>query len=450
MSRSARHAIAVLAVLAAGSLTAGCSGSGLSMPSMPKIGDLNPFAKPEEKLPGTRIAIITEEDTESGEETTASLGAVVVPGMVSNAEWSQPGGTASNSPGHLSLEGGLKTVWTGDAGHGSNSHGKLTATPIVHRGRIYTLDTGAQISAFSAAGGGRAWAVSLVPEGEDAEEGYGGGLAAEDGRLFAATGYGQLVALDASGGAKLWEKALGAPARTSPTVSDGRVFITTIEGKLYCLSAQDGAELWSFRGVPQSTGIINNVSPAVSGDTVIVPYSSGDVIAVKASTGEAIWTDSLGITRSHSSFARLNDTGRPVADNGTVFVVGHAGRMIATSERTGERLWSINLGGLQTPWVAGDSVFVTDVNGRLVALERDSGSKRWAVKLPGDSRWNGPVLAGGRLWLVSEAGEIVGVDPQSGKVVASRSLGEKVEIAPIVAENRMFVLTDSARLVALN
>ena len=97
----------------------------------------------------------------------------------------------------------------------------------------------------------------------------------------------------------------------------------------------------------------------------------------------------------------LGDPARPVIDHGVVFAVSHGGKMIAASESTGERLWTRNVGSTQMPWIAGDTVYVVDLGGKLVALGRADGKVRWASDLPASGRWSGPVLAGGKLWLVS-------------------------------------------------
>jgi outer membrane protein assembly factor BamB len=436
---------AVACVVAAG--LSGCSGDG-GLPSLPK--SLNPFASTEQPIPGKRVAVLTDDDTLAGNLETASV-PVQVPPIGAVTEWSQPGGVASNAPGHLSYGGGLKTAWTGDAGTGSSSDARLTAVPVVHQGRLYTLDAAAVVTAFNASGGGKAWSQSLVPENEDGEEGYGGGLAAEGDRVFAATGFGTVVALSAQGGAKLWEVKLGAPIRSSPTVADGRVFALTIEGKLACLSAADGSELWSYRGPPQQASLLNNTSPAVSGEVVVVPFPSGDVIAVNAASGEPVWADTLGSSRAGSGLASLTNPARPVIEDGIVYAVGNSGRIIATAAANGERLWSHSIASVQTPWVAGDAIYLVDVNGRLMALARASGEVRWAVKLPGGTHiWNGPVLAGGKLWLVSAEGLVVGADPATGNVVGQRSLDAKVLVSPIVADGRLYLYDDDARVIALN
>jgi outer membrane protein assembly factor BamB len=146
----------------------------------------------------------------------------------------------------------------------------------------------------------------------------------------------------------------------------------------------------------------------------------------------------------------MSDTARPTIDGGTVFAIGHAGRMIATQAESGERLWSINVPGTQGPAVAGGSVFVVDTQGQLMALARGDGKTQWTTKLPGNGAWAGPTLAGGSLWLASTDGSLIGVDAATGKIGGQKDLGSAVYVAPVVAQGRMYVLTDTAKLIALN
>ncbi len=146
----------------------------------------------------------------------------------------------------------------------------------------------------------------------------------------------------------------------------------------------------------------------------------------------------------------MSDAARPAIDQGTVFAVGHAGRMIATQTATGERLWQLNVPGTQQPWVAGGSVFVVDTSGQLLAIARRDGKTQWTTKLPGDAAWSGPTLAGGTLWLASAKGALVGVDAATGRLTVQKDLGSPVYIAPIIAQGRMYILTDNAKLIALN
>jgi len=442
--RAGRRLLAVATAIAATALLSACS-----TPSLPSFGGL--FAEKEEILPGKRIAVLQNESPRETTDAFKASGPVVLPPAVVNSAWSQPGGAPNNAPGHLGLTGSVKSAWSVDAGSGSSKSGRLTAVPVVADGKVFTLDTEGTVSAFSLGSGNRLWRVSLKPEKERSRLGFGGGLALDGGRLFAATGYGTIVALDPSSGKVAWTKSYLIPFRNSPTAANGKVFAVNTESLLVCLNAADGSELWTARGLPETATMISNVSPAVAGDVVVVPYPSGEIAAFDINTGAARWTD--GISRStvaQASFAGIAEPARPVIDGNAVFAISRSGRMIATERSSGERLWSRDISGAQTPWVAGDSIFVVDLNGQLMALSRKDGKTRWSTSLPDSKTWAGPVLAGGRLWLASDKGTLVSVDAASGAIASKADLGTPVYISPVVVAGKLLVMTDKARLIAMN
>lgn len=467
--RLGRIATCVAVAMAAATPLA-ISGCSESLPSLPKVGELNPFKETTPPLPGKRIAVLPAQERNVGELAEAS-GPIALPPPQLNEVWAQPGGVPSNAPGHLALSGSsLRQVWTASAGRGTSKVGRVSASPIVYDGKIFALDSGGVVAAFSLSGGSALWTASLKPTTDKtagpsgltvaaqnilyltAEDGggYGGGIAAEGGRLFAASGYGTVIALDPASGNRIWEKNLGVPVRVAPTVTQDRVFVLTVEGRLYCLSTIDGAELWVVRGLPQSASLGLNASPAVDGDVVVVPYPTGDLVALRVADGSGLWSESLSRSRTTSQLASMSDAARPVIDNGIVFAIGHGGRMVATNAKSGERLWSLTIPGVQPPFVAGDSVFVVDTSGLLMALHRTDGRTQWTLKLPGSKTWAGPVLANGTLWLASKEGQLAGVDAATGRVTGQMAIGGAVYIPPVVAQGKMFVLTDEAKLVAFN
>ena len=443
--------------LAALALLSGCAEG----PTLPKMADLNPFAEKVVPLPGKRIPVMQPQSSVVTGELSDASAPIVLPAPRLNQDWTQPGGEPNNVPGNLVFNGAAQEAWSTDAGTGSGSAGRVTASPIVYADRIFVLDAASNVSAFATSGGSALWRIAMKPERENASAGwlslggggsgggYGGGLAVDNGRLYVATGFGNVVALDPQTGKKLWEKLLEAPVRASPTAAGDRVFVVTLDGRFYCLAGADGGELWSARGLPQQASLINNASPAVEGEIVVVPYPSGDLVALHVADGSSAWSENLARTRTTSQTTAMSDAARPVIDKGTVFAVGHAGRMIATQAATGERLWSLNVPGMQPPSVAGDSVFLVDTNGQLMAISRQDGKMQWTAKLPG-AGWAGPTLASGTLWLASAKGELVGVEAATGRITTQKNIGSPVYVAPVVAQGRMYILTDAARLIALN
>jgi outer membrane protein assembly factor BamB len=420
---------------------AGCGGGPLSSIK-------NPFADKEERLPGERIAVITDPGQFNAEQVGAQP--VSLPPAQANAAWTQPGGDPSNNLGHLALSGSLQKAWSADAGTGSSSRGRLSAVPLVAGGKVFTLDAAGTVSAFSTSGGARVWRASVTPESESSSEGFGGGLALDGGTLFVTTGYGTVVALDAGSGTVQWTKSMGEPIRNSPTAAGGKVFFVSSDNSLHALNGATGEQLWKARGLPQTATLLSNASPAVAGGMVVAPFPAGDIVAYDTGSGKGAWSDSLSRTTETTASGILGDPARPVIDHGVVYAVSHGGRMIATSASTGARVWTRNVASTQMPWVAGDTVFVVDVGGRLSALGRSDGKVRWVSELPNSARWSGPVLAGSRLWVVSGEGLLVGADARTGQLGSQIDLNTDVFVTPVVAGGRMYILSDDADLIALN
>jgi outer membrane protein assembly factor BamB len=427
----------------------------------------NPFAKKKVPLPGERIAVITDQTTTSVDPSEVGK-PVQLPAPQANASWSQPGGSPSNDLGHLALGGELHKVWSASAGTGSSSSGRLSAVRLVVDGKVFTLDAGGTVSAFSVDNGSRLWSANLTPANEKRKEGFGGGLALDGGRLYAATGFGTVVAIDPGSGAVQWSQRIGEPIRSAPTAAGGKIYFVSAGNMLYALNGGDGKQLWTSRGLPQAATLLSSVSPAVNGNVVVAPFPAGDLAAFEADSGKATWHESLSGSTETSAVAILIDPARPVIDHGVVFAISHGGKMIALSESSGERLWTRNLASTQMPWVAGDTVYVVDVDGKLIALARADGKVRWVTDLPSappakarwvelpftnapsGPHWNGPVLAGGKLWLVSGSGLLVGADARTGQLATRLDLGTPVYVTPVVAGGRMYILADNASLIALN
>ncbi len=109
------------------------------------------------------------------------------------------------------------------------------------------------------------------------------------------------------------------------------------------------------------------------------------------------------------------------------------------------------------PWVAGDYIFIISVDAELVCLSRADGAIVWvsqmkrydnAKKRKGRIAWSGPILAGDTLVLVSTDGRIAKVSPQDGTIIATEKIDDGSVIAPIVADERIFVLTQKGKLYA--
>jgi outer membrane protein assembly factor BamB len=427
------------------------------------------------KLRGERISVMSLDETLKPDDTLASTD-VVLPPPYKNDSWPNPGGYASNAMYHLEASGPLRPVWTQEAGKGSDTDSRLTASPIVANGTVYVLDAAAHLFAFNAQTGAPQWDKSLAPASDngvlntatfgllgkdtatDPTKGAGGGLAFDDGKIFATTGFGDVFAMNANGKA-VWKVNLGVPIVNAPVASGGRVFVSSQDNHFYALAQSDGRKLWDHQGITESAGILESTSAAVAGEFVIAPYTSGEIYALRVQNGRPAWNDMLTSAGGVTALSELDDiAGRPVVDRDMVFAISHSGVMAAITLNTGDRSWSRDVGGIQTPWVAGDFIYVLSTDQRLLCLTRKEGRVKWVHQLTrwedeADKTdpivWAGPVLVSDRLILVSSHGYAESISPYTGKLLGRMQIPAAAFIAPVVANDILYLWTNDAQLVAL-
>lgn len=374
-----------------------------------------------------------------------------------NKYWPQTGGYPNHAMGHVTLDVDLKRVWKSSIGAGGDRRTPLIVQPIVADGMVFTLDTEAQVTAFSLADGKRKWRVSSVPLGERHEGYIGGGLAYSSGKLYVTNGYKQLICINPASGAMVWRAGVPSPARSAPTAVGGRVYLITLDNRLIVFDGADGTPLWNYTGVAETTNLLGSVSPAVDAALVVLPLSSGEIFGLRVENGQVVWEDNLSAVRRSGAFSSIADIrGQPVIDQGLIYAASFSGRMVAIDEVSGQRVWQREVGSAEMPWSAGATVFILSTDQQVIALTRQNGDIRWITPLQryeDDSKedpvvWTGPVLAGGRLILASNHGKMVEIDPQDGKALKFTDLPGEVVIAPVVADRTLLLLTQNGDLVA--
>lgn len=421
-------------------------------------------------LPGERFAVRTPLAASvavEGQEAPVDVPAVpenqnlplALPAMVSNAEWTERGGSATHDGPHGALSAAPQVVWSVSVGAGNSRRNRITASPVVAGGAVFAIDALAQVSAVSLAGG-VLWRADLTAEFDRGGRQSGGGLAVGGGRVFASTGYGEVVALEAASGAVIWRQRLGSPAAGAPTLGGTSVFVMCADGTGWSLDAATGKVIWTL-AAPDALPVSDvGAAPAVTATKVIFPFAAGLLTAVDRETGAGLWQAAITGSRLGRAYANSGDiTGDPVVTGGVIYAGTQAGRAGAFREDTGEMIWTANEGAVNPPLVVGGSVFMVNDENTLLRLDAATGARIWGVPMPyftaskpkrfADIHTHfGPVLAGGRLVTVSSDGLIRQFDPASGAVVGTVNIPGGAASDPALAGGMMFVVTGKGQLVA--
>jgi outer membrane protein assembly factor BamB len=461
MTPRRRHLL-IAALLTAAVGAAGCS----------TVSRLNPFhgsSGPKEVAEGQRISIIQQDEVLAPADALKGVGfALPTPAPV--ADWPLPGGTPEQSVENVSAGADLTVAWRERIGQASNRDIHITAPPVIAAGRIYTMDAEAGVEAHDARSGAEVWRANLRPNDNRRDrEGFGGGLAFVDGKLYVTSGYRFVAAVDAATGRLIWRTRTDEPIHAAPTVAEGRLMAVALDNSLLTFDAATGAPGWSYQALSEPARILGASSPAVSGDTVVASFGSGELVALRVANGNDLWDEALSRASSTSALSEIRDIpGRPVIYRGDVYAVSHSGVFSATDLRTGQAKWSLPVVGISTPLPAGDVVYVVSKTGELVCASRDSGQIFWMRDLNegfvprrvggfwriGSHKelkpiWSGPLLADNRQLLAGSNGQLVAVDAKTGAVEKKIELGGPGLIGPIAAGDLVYVVTDNGQLIAL-
>ncbi len=412
---------------------------------------------PKTPLPGTRIAVLTENAPLEADPSLADI-PVTIPLPRANGNWRQASGGPHGMTGNLQLSGYTHHD-SARIGEGNGWEQPLYPSPIAAEGVVYAMDAKGYITAHDATDITHIRWTARDLVGEDEPDLLGGGLAYEDRRIYATSGRGVVAAFDAASGKMLWKQSLGVPLRAAPKIGDHRVYALSVDNQLFALGVDTGATLWSHRGMNENAGFLAAISPAVTDSAVIAPYSSGELHALDSGSGQEIWRDSLLRThRTNATAGFASIGGSPVVADDIVYASGSGGLSMALSLSGGQRVWEQDIAALNMPWIADSYVYLLTAGNQLAALRREDGRVRWAVQLPRfkdekKSRhplvWRGPVLAGGQLLVTGAHGQMLALSPADGKLIATVEIPENVTDAPIVAGGRLYMLTQDARLHVL-
>ncbi len=419
-------------------------------------GLFNWFGETKKPLPGKREPILT---AKNGLAVEANPPKVTLPPPVRNAAWPQAGGNPAHLMGHLAAKPRLAEAWRAGIGEGGGYRQKILAQPVVANGLVYTMDSEAVVSAFRLGNGARVWRTDSKPEDVDSTN-VGGGLAFDQGTLYAVNGLGEVVAFNAATGKVRWRNSFGAPTRSAPTVVEGRIYLVTIEDRLVVLATQDGRRLWDHQATNPETQVLGQPAPAYHNGLVVAGFGSGEIACLRGDSGNLVWTDNLGGVAQGSELAQFSSIrGRPVISQGRVFAIGMGGLMLGMDLPTGRRLWERQVSGEDSPWVAGSWMFIVSAGQEMAAIDTKDGSVAWVAPLPrwrdpkehsGEISWWGPVLVSDRLVVTGTTGQAIAVSPYTGAIIGRQPLSAPAApVEPVVADGTLLVVTDDGRLLAM-
>lgn len=406
---------------------------------------------------GVQIPVLPDR---SGMDVSRNAPAVSLPSANALQSWPQPLANPAHAPGNVAGPVSFQESWQAEIGDAGGYRQPLAASPVASGGHVFTMDSSAHIRAFSLADGHEVWRMNTRPK-HNSTQNIGGGITLDSGKLYASTGYGEALALDAKSGKVLWRQPLDFPARSAPLVAGGLVAIVCQNDLLLTFDEQSGTPGWRFSGAvgkPPMTAASVTGAPAFADGILVAGFSTGLLAAIDSNSGTPVWEQSLAAGFGQSSTLDLSDVvAPPVIAGGVVYAINLDGTFMAVDLHSGAKVWTHEATGTQPPAASGGFLFLLDSKAKLFAVHADDGLVSWSTQLQPFKNmkkkkhpiiWSGPSLVNGTLISVSDQGEAALVDAITGKLKQTIKLGAPADLPPIAVDGKLLQLTRNARLTA--
>jgi outer membrane protein assembly factor BamB len=398
--------------------------------------------------------------------------AIATPGLFA-ADWDRfrgPDGLGAAADTALPVSIGPKEIlWkTPIPGRGNSS-------PIVSKGKVFLQTSAADNSKRSlvcvdAASGKTEWSkdVNGGPPNQKVHDknSMASSTPAADGeRVYAVFWDGRRISLTAwdYAGKPLWSKDLGSfksqhGPGLSPMVVGDRVILNVDQDDLAEVEAFDpktGDLIWKKSRTAYRASYTTPFALHRDGKDELIVSSTAGVTSYDPKDGTAIWNWTwVWKSAKGGPGGALRQVGGPIYHDGLIFCISGDGggdrHMVAIKPGTNgdvtdsALVWEKKKGTAYVPMVVANGPYlywIADKENRAICAEARTGKVIWDERLPGSKPVSAsPVLAGGKVYSVSEDGRVYVFEAKPKfNLLGESELKEDVFASPAVANGHLFI-----------
>ena len=274
--------------------------------------------------------------------------------------------------------------------------------------------------------------------------------------LYAADNLGFLYSVDTETGKLIWQQNYGIPFSSHLNFHKGILYVVNQNSRLYAFNPTDGEKIWSFESLSGLIKPSRSSNISIFDDKLLFTNDVGDITAIDLNQQVIAWTRNI-LSQNTISNNLIFKTSNILIDKKDVFVSSNNGDLFNFNIDTGEIRWSQKLSSVQNHISTDKYIFVLTENGFIVVFNKINGTILWSLNLTKFSKdsktvpsYYGLLLASNSLYATSSNGDIYKISASEGKYIAYKKINNDLSRAPIIADNKIFILNRSSELIILN
>ena len=314
--------------------------------------------------------------------------------------------------------------------------------PWIDRDHVLLAANDGEVVALNTSTGARIWEVD-VPGTILA------GVAADERRVYVGTWEQEVFALNRETGAQVWKQTVPSEVLNLKALPDDRLAVRTNDGRLSVLNAEDGAQLWSHVHGSPSLTLRGAGEPEAQDDRVLTGFDDGRLIAFDAQSGLQHWEVRLAIPTGRTELERIVDVDGPIRlAEGVAYAAALSNQIGAVETVEGNLLWSKEIKAMHAPAVDEVAVYVTDLHSTLWSLDRKNGGVYWEQDALAYRNLSAPASTGLHVIAVDFEGYLHWFRITDGEIMARHKVHGSLQAPPQVRLDRIYLLHLNGRFAA--
>ena len=371
-----------------------------------------------------------------------------------NKKWSYEHFSSNNFYDHLVYEGKFQDIFKksiGDYVNKNNDSGSL----LVFENFVFFSDEKGKIYKFDTISQKVIWELKIY---ESSYNDYPKNIALflNGDVLYAADNLGFIYSIDVQSGKTIWQQNYGIPFSSHLNFHKGVLYVVNQNSRLYAFNPSDGQKIWSFESLSGLIKPSRSSNISLYDNKLLFSNDVGDITAIDLDQQVIIWTKNI-LSQNTISNNLVFKISNILVDKKDVYVSSNSGDFFNFNLETGEIKWSHKLSSIQNHVSTDKYLFVLTENGFVIAFNKLNGTILWSLnlaKLSKDKKvsldYYGLLLASNNLYATSSNGDIYKISANDGKYVTHKKINNDLSRAPIIVDNKIFILNRSSELIILN
>ena len=333
--------------------------------------------------------------------------------------------------------------WKASVGKGHEGLG-IALNPTTDGETVYAASFNGNVIAINANNGRKIWKQSF-------DFSFTAGPTYKDGILVLGTNNGELINIDSMTGEILWTTTVSSEILAPVAIKDDQIFVRSVDGNLTAFLSDNGSLMWTANHKVPRLSLRGTTSPEVFANAVLSGFDDGKVSAYDLVDGSLLWETMLTPPGGRTEIEKINDIDAPMTIVGNELYVGsYQGALAALALESGDIIWLTEASIYAGMAVDEDAVFVSESDGSVMALSRFTGREIWKKDNLLNRYPSAPVIIGDSIIVGDLEGYLHWLDKESGETQQRISIGkDKISSVPLVMEDTVIVQTDGGNLVSV-